>query len=68
MLALLTLTAVAQDRKVTGTIVDSGTKEPLEQVTIQLLKPDSSYVIGTLSNEKGNFAVKIGRASCRERV
>ena len=61
MLALLTLTAVAQDRKVTGTIVDSGTKEPLEQVTIQLLKPDSSYVIGTLSNEKGNFAVTAPR-------
>ena len=57
LLALVALAANAQDNKITGTVTDHDSKEALEQVTIQLLKTDSSYVAGTLTNEKGEFAL-----------
>ena len=30
----------AQERKISGTLIDRDTKEPVPQVTLQLLKPD----------------------------
>lgn len=40
-----------------GQITDRDTKEAIEQVTIQLLKSDSTYVAGAISNENGLFHV-----------
>ncbi|MCH3995551.1 MAG: outer membrane beta-barrel protein [Prevotella sp.] len=57
LLFLISLSAVsfAQSRLISGQINDQSSKEPLEQVTIQLLKMDSTYVGGTISDEKGLF-------------
>ena len=50
LLVFVTMASFAQDRLITGVITDRDTKDPVEQVTIQLLKTDSTYVSGALSN------------------
>lgn len=57
-LAMLAVAASAQDRKITGMLIDRDSKQPVEQATIQLLKNDSSFVGGVLSDELGIFTVK----------
>lgn len=57
LLALAALAASAQEAKVTGTVIAGDSKEAMEQVTVQLLRPDSSYVAGALTDEKGSFGV-----------
>ena len=59
------LTAQAQpepeDRKLTirGQLLDSEFKEPMVQATIQLFTAsDSTFVGGTVTNERGNFYVE----------
>ena len=58
LLVFVTMASFAQDRLITGAITDRDTKDPVEQVTIQLLKTDSTYVSGALSNEQGLFHIK----------
>ncbi len=58
LLVFITMASFAQDRLITGAITDRDTKDPVEQVTIQLLKSDSTYVSGALSNEQGLFHIK----------
>ena len=48
-------TSFAQNRLISGLIEDRSSKDPLGQVTVQLLKMDSTYVGGALSDEKGLF-------------
>lgn len=55
LLLLVSITSFAQERLVSGAIIDRDTKDPVEQVTVQLLKTDSTYVTGAISNEKGLF-------------
>ena len=55
LLLLVSIASFAQERLVSGAIIDRDTKDPVEQVTVQLLKTDSSYVTGAISNEKGLF-------------
>lgn len=54
---MASVSAMAQNRLITGQITDRDTKDPVEQVTVQLLKSDSSYVAGAISNEKGLFSI-----------
>ena len=64
LLALVAIAAGAQERRISGTLTDRDTKEALEQVTVQLLRTDSSYVTGTVSDSRGEFrltAPKNGR-------
>ena len=59
-LLLLTFVAAisfAQERKISGTLIDRDTKEPLPQVTLQLLTTDSAFVGGAVSDEDGKFAI-----------
>ena len=62
MLAMLVtfaaMMAQAQDIKITGKIVDSETKEAVMQSTVQLLRSDSTFVSGALTDEKGEFAIE----------
>ena len=51
----LSATSFAQNRLISGLIEDRSSKDPLGQVTVQLLKMDSTYVGGALSDEKGLF-------------
>ena len=55
LLLLVSIASFAQERLVSGAIIDRDTKDPVEQVTVQLLKTDSTYVAGAISNEKGLF-------------
>ena len=55
LLLLVTMASFAQERLISGAIIDRDTKDPVEQVTVQLLKTDSTYVTGGISNEKGLF-------------
>ena len=55
LLLLVSIASFAQERLVSGAIIDRDTKDPVEQVTVQLLKTDSTYVTGAISNGKGLF-------------
>ena len=55
VLMLTSITSFAQERKITGTLIDRDTKEPITQTTVQLLKIDSTFVTGAISNEQGTF-------------
>lgn len=56
---LLPLTADAQEQLITGKLIDRDTKEAIEQATVQLLRRDSTYVTGTLSDESGAFRLQV---------
>ncbi len=58
LLAMTTVALFAQKREVSGTVLDTQTKEAVSMVTVQLLKSDSSFVSGTLSDNKGHFSIK----------
>ena len=64
MLLLFSIAAFsfAQDRKISGTLIDKDTDEPLSQVTLQLLKTDSSFVSGTVSGDDGRFSLSAPRS------
>lgn len=57
LLMFVAIASLAQERLISGKITDRDTKDPVEQVTIQLLKTDSTYVSGAISNERGLFHV-----------
>ena len=56
--ALSSLMALAQERTITGTVVDKSAHAVMPMVTVQLLKSDSSYVAGALSNDSGRFVLQ----------
>ena len=47
----------AQERKISGTIVDNDTKEEMVQTSVQLLKKDSTFVGGAISDDVGKFTL-----------
>ena len=56
VVVLMTTVGVqAQSRRISGRLIDRDSKEAVMQATIQLLKTDSTFVAGALSNEKGEF-------------
>lgn len=57
VLLLVTTMAFAQKREISGFLVDSESKEPLAFATVQLLKMDSTFVEGALSNDSGKFVI-----------
>lgn len=54
---MVTVATFAQNRRITGTIVDKDSKEAIMQTTVQLLKQDSTFVGGAVSDADGNFSV-----------
>lgn len=61
LLVVSALTASAQECRLTGSVIDKDTKEKMEQTTVQLLRKDSSYVAGTVTDDRGEFALKVDR-------
>lgn len=57
LLCFVAAVTKAQERKISGTLTDRDTHEPVTQTTVQLLKSDSTFVVGAISNEKGEFAL-----------
>ena len=60
LIALLTtaITGFAQERRITGTLVEQQSGENMVQSTVQLLKIDSTYISGTVSNTSGVFSLR----------
>lgn len=56
LLAMVSVMASAQGAKLTGTLVDRDTREPLTQATVQLLKTDSTFITGAISDNNGRFS------------
>lgn len=57
-LLLLTTSAWAQRITVSGSVMESDGKTPIEQATVQILSlPDSTYVNGCVTNGKGYFTL-----------
>ena len=56
-MAVSVLALSAQEKKVSGRLVDSGTHESVGLATVQLLKNDSTYLCGTVTAADGSFSV-----------
>lgn len=56
MFAICSMVAIAQ-RNITGTIVDKETNENVMQATVALLKKDSTFVKGVISDIEGRFSI-----------
>lgn len=49
--------ALGQNLKITGTITDKDSKEAVMMVTVQMLKADSTFIKGVLTDEDGRFSI-----------
>lgn len=59
LLAVISAVAAhAQGLKITGTLIDRDTRDGVMLVTVQMLKADSTYVTGVLSDDNGHFAIQ----------
>ena len=60
LLMMVSAVIFAQERNITGVLIDKESREPVELATLQLLKADadSTFVGGTVTNEKGEFSVQ----------
>jgi len=58
-LLMMATVASAQERQVAGTVIDRDTREAAMQLTVQLLKTDSTFVKGTLTGEDGRFRLTV---------
>ena len=58
LIAVLSVFAQSKKVKVTGKVIDSDTKEVVMMANVRLLQlPDSTYITGAASNEKGMFTI-----------
>ena len=60
MLAVIASATVSmsQNREITATIIDGDTKEPAINATARLLKSDSTFITGTITDVNGVFSIK----------
>lgn len=58
VLMMISIVVRAQEREIMGALVDGDTQEAMSMVTVQLLKMDSTFVAGVVSNGKGRFILK----------
>ena len=62
LFGLLCMAVKAQEqreRTISGNVADAELKEPMELITIQMFHiADSTFVGGTVTNEKGNFSIE----------
>ena len=67
LLALMMISMVAwtQERQIIGTLVDKETNEPMTHATVQLLKTDSTFVTGAVSNKHGAYTLKAPANGCK---
>ena len=65
IIALLfcTVNVSSQDFFISGKIVDGANNQPLEYATIVFISSESNETIGSLTDNKGNFKVKISKGA-----
>ena len=61
LLTALCLAVTAQERALSGRLVDSDTHENVALATVQLLKSDSTYVSGAVTDAQGAFSIAAPR-------
>ena len=61
LLTALCLAVPAQERKLSGRLVDSDTHENVALATVQLLKSDSTYISGAVTDAQGAFSIAAPR-------
>lgn len=59
VMAVFSMYAYSQNRIVSGKLIDRDTKEGVAMATIQMLKADSTFVKGTLTNGMGKFNIEV---------
>lgn len=57
LMTVLSMFVCAQNRTVSGKLTDRDTKEGMMMATVQMLKADSTFVKGTLTNGSGEFSI-----------
>ncbi|GAB6982349.1 TonB-dependent receptor [Prevotella dentasini] len=57
LLLLVALLATAQNKTISGSLYDETEKAALPYAVVQLLKPDSTYISGTTTDENGAFRI-----------
>lgn len=58
LLLFIAMMMQAQQHLITGAIIDKGINEPVEASTVQLLRADSTYISGAISDENGLFSLQ----------
>lgn len=58
LLLFIAMMMQAQQHLITGAIIDKGTNNPVEASTVQLLRADSTYISGAISDENGLFSLQ----------
>ena len=58
LLLIMTIASATAQQKISGTLIDRDSKEPVPMVTVQLLKADSAFVSGSVSNDSGKFVIQ----------
>lgn len=58
LLLFIAMMIQAQQHLITGAIIDKGTNDPVEASTVQLLRADSTYISGAISDENGLFSLQ----------
>ena len=58
LLLFIAMMMQAQQHFITGAIIDKGTNDPVEASTVQLLRADSTYISGAISDENGLFSLQ----------
>ena len=58
LLTAISVLSFAQSNKISGQITDKETKEGMVQATVHLLKTDSTFVKGVLTDLEGNFSIE----------
>ncbi len=51
------LSVAAQERCITGTLIDSDSGEAMVEIAVALLKTDSTFISGTVTNDVGKFSI-----------
>ena len=59
LLSIISVAMFSQEMKVVGNLTDRDTKDGVYMATIQLLKADSTFVKGSLTDENGNFTIDV---------
>ncbi len=58
LLMMISVGAMAQKREISGLLIDRDSKESVPMATVQLLKMDSTFVAGTVTNDSGKFVLQ----------
>ncbi len=58
LLMVISAWASAQNREISGFLIDKDSREAVPMATVQLLRLDSTFVAGVMSNDSGRFVVQ----------